>query len=92
METPAFIEKLFAEHYLSKKWGFLCDNPVARLPYPELQQWHEICDRIVDLLEQNKYRATIDNELDVLDYTVLQTREEKFCAVALLTHMGKFIK
>ena len=47
-----------------------------------------MCDQIVDLLEANKFRATIDNELDVLDHTLLKTREEKFCAVNLLTHLG----
>ena len=47
-----------------------------------------MCDQIVDLLEANKFRATIDNELEVLDHTLLKTREEKFCAVNLLTHLG----
>ena len=53
-----------------------------------MQPWHDLCDRIVDLLEANKYRATIDNELEVLDHTLLKTREERFCAVGLLTHLG----
>ena len=47
-----------------------------------------MCDQIVELLEANKFRSTIDNELEVLDHTLLKTREEKFCAVNLLTHLG----
>ena len=36
---------------ISEKWGFLMDNPVARLPYKELEPWHYYCDNIVALLK-----------------------------------------
>lgn len=51
--------------YVSEERGFLIKNPVVKLP-EKFAKWEEIANKLVPLLKENKYRETIDNELEVI--------------------------
>ena len=50
---------------MSEERGFLIKKPVVKLP-EKFAKWEEIAKKLVPLLKENKYRQTIDNELEVI--------------------------
>jgi len=87
MELPAAVKELYKRFCISDKVGFLIENPVRKLP-EQFAKWEELAKNVVDLLEKNCFRKTIEEELKIIDDSVLQSREEMFHAAAILTHIG----
>ena len=50
---------------MSEERGFLIKKPVVKLP-EKFAKWEAIAKKLVPLLKENKYRQTIDNELEVI--------------------------
>ena len=65
MELPAEVKELFKRFCVSEKVGFLIENPVRKLP-ERFGQWEELAKNVVDLLEKNVFRKTIEEDLQII--------------------------
>ena len=65
MELPAAVKELYKRFCISENVGFLIENPVRKLP-EQFQKWEELARNVVDLLEQNKFRKSVEEELKII--------------------------
>jgi len=65
MELPAAVKELYKRFCISDKVGFLIENPVRKLP-EQFAKWEELAKNVVDLLEKNCFRKTIEEELKII--------------------------
>jgi hypothetical protein len=65
MELPAPVKELYKRFCISENVGFLIENPVRKLP-EKFQKWEELAQNVVDLLEQNEFRKSVEEELKII--------------------------
>ena len=59
VEISNLVDEILEKHYVSSKWGFCIEDPLPKLSDERFDIWRELCDNMVTLLSENKYRDTI---------------------------------